>query len=58
MRMSWIRDRRNGVGEQEVGGCLDRNFSMAERPWVCGMLVYKDDDINGGKQGIQWEGNG
>ena len=27
---------------REVGGCLNRNFSRAENPWVRGMLVYKN----------------
>ena len=31
MRMKWVRDRRNGVGRQEVGGRLNINFLKAER---------------------------
>ena len=31
MSMKWVRDKRNGVGGQEVGGCLDCNFSRGER---------------------------
>ena len=37
-----MRDTRKCVAGWEVGGCLDRNFSRAERPLVWGMLVYTE----------------
>ena len=40
MRMKWVGDRRNGVGGNEGGRLLDRNFSRAER--MCGILVYNE----------------
>ena len=30
VKLKWVRDKRNGVEGQKVGGRWDRNFSWAE----------------------------
>ena len=38
--LSW---RRNRVDGWVWGGCWSRKCSRAERPWVWGMLVYREE---------------
>ena len=42
VRMKLARVLRKEVLGREVGGRRERKYSIAARPWACGIFVYKE----------------
>lgn len=42
VRMKLARVIRKELLDRVAGGCSERKYSIAARPWACGILVYKE----------------